>query len=119
RALYSMPPAHGSAIIDIILHSDELTRQWQEELDTMRNRISGLRQNLVTSLNAIQQQVDFSFIARERGMFSFLGLTRDQVLQLRSEYSIYMTDNSRISIAGLRNDKLDYVAQAIKSVLAR
>lgn len=119
RALYSMPPAHGSAIIDIVLHSDELTRQWQEELDTMRNRISGLRQDLVTSLNAIQQQVDFSFIARERGMFSFLGLNRDQVLQLRNEYSIYMTDNSRISIAGLRNDKLDYVAQAIKSVLAR
>lgn len=117
RALYSMPPAHGSAIIDIILHSDELSRQWQEELDSMRNRISGLREDLVSALHQVQQHTDFSFIARERGMFSFLGLSKEQVLRLRSDYSIYMTDNSRINVAGLSAASIDYVAGAIKAVL--
>lgn len=117
RGLYSMPPAHGAALIDIILHSDELTRLWQTELTVMRERISGLRVQLVNALNGLQQQRDFSFIAQERGMFSFLGLHVDQVQRLRSEFSIYMTDTSRISVAGLTAEKMDYVAKAIVSVL--
>lgn len=117
RGLYSMPPAHGSAIVDIILHSSELSAQWRSELAEMRERISGLRVQLVAALNAQQDKCDFGFIARERGMFSFLGLTREQVLLLRREYSIYMTDNSRISVAGLSAAKMDYVSRAIVSVL--
>jgi len=117
RALYSMPPAHGSAILDIILHSDELTSLWRDELDLMRTRISDLRTQLVASLNAVQSHTDFSFIARERGMFSFLGLSKEQVQTLRQQYSIYMTDNSRINVAGLTTEKMPYVAEAIRSIL--
>ncbi|WP_331346321.1 amino acid aminotransferase [Cellvibrio sp. UBA7661] len=117
RGIYSMPPAHGSTIVDIILHSDELTQMWQSELTQMRQRIAGLRSHLVESLNGLQQARDFSFIAQERGMFSFLGLTVEQVRKLKSDYSIYMTDTSRISVAGLTTEKMDYVAKAIVAVL--
>ena len=117
RGIYSMPPAHGSTIVDIILHSDELTALWQGELTQMRQRIAGLRTQLVESLNALQHARDFSFIAKERGMFSFLGLSVEQVRKLKSDYSIYMTDTSRISVAGLTIEKMDYVAKAIVAVL--
>ncbi len=117
RALYSMPPAHGSAIIDIILHSEELTSLWRNELTQMRERIANLRTQLVSSLNQLQTARDFSFIACERGMFSFLGLSKEQVQVLRREFSIYMTDNSRINVAGLSEARMDYVSRAIVSVL--
>ncbi len=117
RGIYSMPPSHGSAIIDIILHSPELTNQWQSELTQMRRRIQSLRQQLVNTLHKKQSQ-DFSFITREKGMFSFLGLSPQQVQTLRRDYSIYMTDNSRINVAGLSADRLDYVGNAIAHVLA-
>jgi aspartate aminotransferase len=117
RALYSMPPAHGAALIDIILHSSELTKIWSDELTLMRERIAGLRSQLVQQLNQQQTQRDFSFIAQERGMFSFLGLSVEQVHKLKADYSIYMTDTSRISVAGLTVEKMDYVSKAIVSVL--
>jgi aspartate aminotransferase len=117
RSLYSMPPAHGSSIIDVILHSDELTALWRNELTQMRERITNLRTQLVTNLNQQQNLRDFSFIARERGMFSFLGLDKEQVQLLRREFSIYMTDNSRISVSGLTEARMEYVARAIASVL--
>ncbi len=117
RAIYSMPPAHGATIVDMILHSDELTQLWHSELTQMRERIAGLRVQLVQSLNALQQTRDFSFIAQERGMFSFLGLNVEQVHKLKNDYSIYMTDNSRISVAGLTTEKMDYVAKAVVAVL--
>lgn len=117
RGLYSMPPAHGSAIVDIILHNTALTQQWHEELAQMRHRIQNLRGTLVASLNQLQDIQDFSFIANERGMFSFLGLSVEQVQRLKNEYNIYMTDSSRISVAGLTIQKMDYVSQAVASVL--
>ncbi len=117
RGLYSMPPAHGSSLVDIILHSQELTALWQSELTSMRERIASLRVDLVAALNGVQSAQDFSFIARERGMFSFLGLTAEQVQKLRSEYSIYMTDNSRISVSGLSSKNIAYVAEAIEKVI--
>lgn len=117
RGLYSMPPAHGAALIDIILHSNELTQIWSDELTLMRERIAGLRVQLVKSLSQLQSQRDFSFIAHERGMFSFLGLSVEQVHRLKNDYSIYMTDTSRISVAGLTAEKMDYVSKAIVSVL--
>lgn len=117
RGLYSMPPAHGSAIVDIILHSAELSAQWRGELAQMRERIKSMRMQLVKALSAQQTGRDFGFIAREHGMFSFLGLTKEQVQLLRREFSIYMTDNSRISVAGLSAAKMDYVSRAIVSVL--
>lgn len=117
RALYSMPPAHGAALIDIILHSDELTMLWRNELTSMRERIANLRVQLVQSLHTLQTKRDFSFIASERGMFSFLGLSVAQVHQLKNEFSIYMTDTSRISVAGLTAEKMNYVSEAIVAVL--
>ena len=102
---------------DIILHSNELTKVWSDELTIMRERIAGLRVQLVQSLNQLQSQRDFSFIAKERGMFSFLGLSVEQVHKLKNDYSIYMTDTSRISVAGLTIEKMDYVSKAIVSVL--
>jgi aspartate aminotransferase len=112
-----MPPAHGAALIDIILHSTELTQLWQTELVGMRERIANLRVQLVHSLNQLQQKRDFSFIANERGMFSFLGLSVEQVHKLKHDFSIYMTDTSRISVAGLTVEKMDYVSRAIVSIL--
>lgn len=117
RSIYSMPPAHGAYLVDVILHDESLTQAWETELTEMRERIANLRVGLVDALNKLQDKRDFSFIAQEKGMFSFLGLTKEQVARLKSEYSIYMTDNSRISVAGLSQEKLDYVAQAIVDVL--
>ncbi|MES2674145.1 MAG: amino acid aminotransferase [Pseudomonadota bacterium] len=117
RALYSMPPAHGAALIDIILHSSELATVWSDELSLMRQRIKKLRVDLVQALNQLQTKRDFSFIANEFGMFSFLGLSVEQVHKLKNNFSIYMTDTSRISVAGLTAEKMDYVSKAIVSVL--
>lgn len=117
RSIYSMPPAHGAALVDIILHDEQLTKIWEDELTQMRERIAHLRVALVAELNRLQDQRDFSFIAQERGMFSFLGLSKEQVAILKKDFSIYMTDNSRISVAGLSIEKMEYVARAIVSVL--
>jgi len=117
RGIYSMPPAHGAAIVETILSSDELRNQWHSELKEMRDRINGNRQLLVDKLieNGITR--DFSFIANQSGMFSFLGITPEQVQQLQDEYSIYMVGSSRISIAGIANRNVDYLAQSIAKVL--
>ncbi|WP_341939410.1 amino acid aminotransferase [Marinimicrobium sp. C2-29] len=117
RGLYSMPPSHGAAIVDQIWHDRGLRQSWNEELAEMRGRIQQLRQALVEALAKAIPGRDFGFIARERGMFSFLGLTEAQVARLREDFSIYMTDNSRINVAGLNLDKVDYVSRAIASVL--
>lgn len=117
RGLYSMPPSHGAAIVDIICHNPQLYRLWQDELTQMRERIQSLREALVECLNGAQSERDFSFIRHERGMFSFLGLNSDQVQQLRREFSIYMTDNSRINVAGLQTETIDPVARAVAKVI--
>jgi aspartate aminotransferase len=112
-----MPPAHGAAIVEIILGSQELTSQWHQELKVMRDRINGNRQLLVDKLIENGVTRDFSFIARQSGMFSFLGITPAQVQQLQDEYSIYMVDSSRISIAGIALGNVDYLAESIAKVL--
>lgn len=117
RAIYSMPPAHGAAVVETILSSEELTAQWHVELKEMRDRINGNRQLLVDKLVENGVTRDFSFIARQAGMFSFLGITPEQVQQLQDEYSIYMVGSSRMSIAGIANSNVDYLAQSIAKVL--
>ena len=117
RGVYSMPPAHGAAIVETILSSDELRQQWYEELQEMRDRINGNRQLLVDKLTDNGVTRDFSFIARQSGMFSFLGITPEQVQQLQDEYSIYMVGSSRMSIAGIAQSNVDYLAQSIAKVL--
>jgi len=117
RCLYSMPPAHGAAIVETILGSKELTQEWLDELKVMRDRINGNRAILVEKLKANGVDRDFSFIARQKGMFSFLGVNPEQVARLQKEFSIYMVGSSRISIAGISEDNVDYLAKSIAKVL--
>jgi aspartate aminotransferase len=118
RGMWSMPPDHGAEIVRRILGNPELRKSWATELEGMRQRITGLRHELVRQLRAHCPQRDFSFIARQRGMFSFFGISTEQVHRMRAEHHIYMTDDSRINIAGLRAENLEYVAQATARVLA-
>ncbi|MGB0895491.1 MAG: amino acid aminotransferase [Parashewanella sp.] len=117
RCLYSMPPAHGAAIVETILGSAELKQQWLDELTIMRNRINGNRQMLVNALTAKGVDSDFSFITEQKGMFSFLGVNPQQVEQLKADFSIYMVGSSRISIAGISEDNVDYLANSIAKVI--
>jgi len=117
RVIYSMPPAHGAALVETILSSDELRSEWYRELAEMRNRINGNRQLIVDKLVENGVTRDFSFITHQAGMFSFLGITPEQVQQLQDEYSIYMVGSSRMSIAGIANSNVDYLAQSIAKVL--
>ena len=107
RGIYSMPPAHGAAIVDIILNDEALSAAWIRELDRMRERINGLRAALATALSAGTGR-DFSFIERQRGLFSFLGISPQQVAALRDRFGIYMVDSSRVNVAGLNDANIDY-----------
>ena len=117
RSIYSMPPDHGAAIVQEILSGPTVREQWIEELTAMRKRITGLRQDLVKRLARSCPQRDFGFIAAQRGMFSFLGVDTPQVRALREQHHVYMTDDSRINIAGLSADNVEYFAQAVAQVL--
>ncbi len=117
RGIYSMPPDHGAAIVSHILHDPALRAQWVKELEEMRGRLNGLRKLLVDKLAARKTSLDFSFIARERGMFSFLGITKEQVIRLREQFHIYMVESSRVNIAGINHGNVDTVADAIAAVL--
>ena len=117
RGLYSMPPDHGAAIAAHVFESPELRAIWEDELAEMRQRINGLRQLLVDKLIERSTPMDFSFIANERGMFSFLGIDKEKVVRLREEFHIYMVESSRINIAGINSRNVDYVADSIAAVL--
>jgi aspartate aminotransferase len=117
RGIYSMPPDHGAAIVDRVLQDPELTALWHTELGVMRDRINGLRGLLVTKLAERGVDRDFSFIERERGMFSFLGISREQVIRLREEFHVYMVESSRVNVAGINGRNVDYVVDAIAAVL--
>lgn len=117
RGLYSMPPDHGAAIVDHVLHDPELRQLWESELKEMRERINGLRQLFVGKLAERNVPKDFSFIAGERGMFSFLGINKDQIVRLREQFHVYMVESSRINLAGINSSNVDYVADSIAAVL--
>jgi aspartate aminotransferase len=118
RGIWSMPPDHGAAIVHGILADAGLRRLWMDEVTAMRERIGGLRQEVVRQLNAQCPQRDFGFIARQRGMFSFFGISGAQVRELRQRHHVYMTDDSRMNIAGLRRENLEYFARAAAQVLS-
>ncbi|MCL1137249.1 amino acid aminotransferase [Shewanella pneumatophori] len=117
RCIYSMPPAHGAAIVETILGSETLKQEWLAELKEMRERINGNRAMLVAKLKEKGVQQNFDFIAEQKGMFSFLGITSTQVAELQEHYSVYMVDSSRISIAGIGNGNVDYLAESIAKVI--
>ncbi|HJS13542.1 amino acid aminotransferase [Rheinheimera sp.] len=117
RSIYSMPPAHGAIIVSHILDSQELTALWHQELAVMRNRINDYRQLIIDKFTAEGITQDFSFITKQHGMFSFLGINKEQIERLRKDYSIYMVGSSRVSIAGLNHSNIDYFAKAMAQVL--
>jgi aspartate aminotransferase len=117
REMYSVPPAHGAALVGMILDDAALRAEWDAELTEMRDRINGLRAELVNKLKQKGVDRDFSFIQHEKGMFSFLGLTPDQVKRLINEFSIYLVGSSRINVAGINKSNIDYLADSIKAVL--
>jgi aspartate aminotransferase len=117
REIYSVPPAHGAFLVATILDDPELTREWNDELTEMRDRINGLRRMLVQKLQETGVDKDFSFIQNEKGLFSFLGLSKEQVESLINDYSIYLVNSSRVNVAGINNANIDYLADSIVKVL--
>lgn len=117
RTNYSNPPAHGAKIVTTILQSPALAAEWEAEVAAMRRRIWEMRRSFVAGLKAAGAGRDFSFIERQHGMFSFTGLTVEQVKRLRSEYSIYIVDSGRINVAGITPSNLPILCKAIAEVL--
>ena len=117
RGIYSMPPDHGAAVAGRVLSDPKLRQLWEKELGEMRTRLNTFRKLFVEKIKERNTSRDFSFIAQEKGMFSFLGLSREQVIQLREEFHVYMVESSRINIAGINQSNIDYVADSIVAVL--
>ncbi|CAK9884599.1 MAG: Aspartate aminotransferase [Candidatus Erwinia impunctatus] len=117
RANYSNPPAHGAAIVAIILSDTTLCTIWQQELTEMRERIQRMRQLFVQTLQEKGALADFSFISKQNGMFSFSGLSPQQVARLRDEYAIYAVASGRINVAGMTPDNMSVLCEAIVKVL--
>ena len=118
RANYSNPPTHGGEIVAMVLASPELRALWDAELATMRDRIKLMRAALVERLHERTPGRDWSYMLTQRGMFSYSGLTKEQVHRLRAEYSIYAIDTGRICVAALNSRNVGYVADAIAKVVA-
>jgi aromatic-amino-acid transaminase len=117
RTNYSNPPTHGASIVAAVLNSPVLRAQWEEELAEMRLRIRGMRIQMVDTLAKNAPQRDFSFVGRQRGMFSYSGLTVEQVTRLRTEFGIYALDTGRICVAALNQSNIDAVTKAIVAVI--
>jgi aspartate aminotransferase len=117
RGLYSMPPDHGAAIAHAILTDGRLRKSWESEVEAMRLRIQRLRAAALQQLAAACPGKDFGYIARQRGMFSYLGVDGEAVRELRDRHHIYMMDDGRINIAGLRLDNVGYFAEAVGKVI--
>jgi aromatic-amino-acid transaminase len=118
RTNYSNPPTHGAQIVTTVLSTPELRHMWEEELAGMRQRIKAMRGTLVQKLAAAGVRQDMSFVTRQRGMFSYSGMNKQQMLRLRTEFGVYGVDSGRICVAALNSRNLDHVAQAIAAVTA-
>ena len=117
RTNYSNPPIHGGAVVAAVLNNPELRAQWESELAEMRVRIKAMRQKLVDSLKAAGVKQDMSFITTQIGMFSYSGLTKEQMVRLRSEFGVYGTDTGRMCVAALNSKNIDYVCASIAKVV--
>ena len=117
RTNYSTPPIHGGAVVAAVLNTPELRALWEKELGEMRVRIKAMRSKLVDGLKAAGVKQDMSFMTEQIGMFSYSGLSKEQMLRLRSEFGVYGTDTGRICVAALNSKNIDYVCQAIAKVI--
>ena len=117
RTNYSNPPTHGGAIVAAVLGTPELRALWEKELGEMRVRIKAMRQKLVDGLKAAGITQDMSFITQQIGMFSYSGLSKDQMVRLRNEFGVYGTDTGRMCVAALNSKNIDYVCASIAKVI--
>ncbi|SFM40899.1 amino acid aminotransferase [Variovorax sp. OV329] len=117
RTNYSNPPIHGGAVVAAVLNDPERRKVWENELGEMRVRIKAMRQKLVDGLKAAGVERDMGFITEQIGMFSYSGLTKDQMVRLRNEFGVYGTDTGRMCVAALNSKNIEYVCQSIAKVL--
>lgn len=117
RTNYSNPPTHGGQVVATVLETPELRMLWEKELATMRDRIRSMREQLAAKLAARVPGQDFSYVTRQRGMFSYSGLSREAVAKLREQFGVYAVDTGRICVAALNSGNIDYAADAIASVM--
>ena len=117
RSIYSMPPAHGALLVSMVLGDPQLRSQWEAELEGVRLRIKSMRNLLCDSLENNAAGMDFSHIKRQNGMFSFLGITTPQLERLRTEFGIYIVSSTRINLAGVNSNNIEYLTQSLLTVL--
>jgi len=117
RTNYSNPPIHGGSVVATVLGTPELRAQWEQELAEMRDRIKIMRQTLVDGLKAAGVRADMSFITKQIGMFSYSGLTKDQMVRLRNEFGVYGTDTGRMCVAAMNSQNINYICKAVAAVL--
>jgi aromatic-amino-acid transaminase len=117
RTNYSNPPTHGGDIVARVLNTPELRAQWEREVGAMRERIKQMRKALADGVQKRVPGADWSFVMRQRGLFSYTGLTKAQVERLRTEFSIYAIDTGRVCVAALNSGNIDHVAEAIAKVI--
>jgi aspartate aminotransferase len=116
RATYTMPPDHGAALVQTVLDDANLTAMWKEELNEMRMRLVGLRHTLCAELRSVHKSQQFDFIESHKGMFTVLGFSESQMIQLREQFGVYGVGDGRINIAGLKESDILYVANAISTI---
>ena len=117
RTNYSNPPTHGGAVVALVLDDPKLRAQWEQELAAMRTRIKAMRQALVDGLKAAGVKQDMGFITTQVGMFSYSGLSKDQMVRLRNEFGVYGTDTGRMCVAALNEKNIGHVCQSIAKVM--
>lgn len=117
RTNYSNPPTHGGSLVATVLNTPELYQLWSDELSAMRKRILSMREQLVEKVHAAGVDQDLSFVKHQRGMFSYSGLSQEQVDTLREQYGIYAVGSGRICVAALNSGNIDYVAKSVAAVL--
>ncbi len=117
RSNYSNPPAHGGAVVTTVLTDPELSALWLSEVNAMRDRIAGMRKLFVDTLKQKGVQQDFSFITKQKGMFSFAGISPEQVDRLKNEFAIYAVRSGRINVAGMSESTMDRLCTAVAAVL--
>jgi aromatic-amino-acid transaminase len=118
RTIYSSPPSYGAQLVGIVLNDPELRSMWVKELDEMRTRIGEMRQLFSARLKEIVPGRDFSFITRQRGMFSYSGLTAQNMKALKEQHHVYALDSGRICVATLNRKNVDYVCESIAKVIS-
>lgn len=117
RLHYSSPPIHGAQLIDLVLNDPELRQMWEKDIVQMRTRVQEMRRVLKSTLSAMIPHKNFDYLTEQQGMFSYTGLSKEQVDRLREEYAIYLVGSGRICVAGLNHHNVQYVAESMATVM--